>query len=70
MDLTLEGRRVLHRVNYEYANLYEIKEHISAGADQAAFGKERCPTAYLFRRNFGEHLRDLGFTDAEIQYMI
>lgn len=68
--LTREGRRILHKVGYDYAKLSEMQELVNKGGDVLAFGKERCPTAYLFRRNFGEHLRDLGFTEAQIQYLM
>lgn len=62
-DLTQEGRRVLHSVGYDFSKYAEIKETARNSDDPVVFGIEKCPTAYLFRRNFGEHLRDLGFTD-------
>lgn len=69
-DLTAEGRRILRRAEYDYSKYTEIKETARNSDDPLVFGDEKCPTAYLFRRNFGEHLRDLGYTDAEIQYLM
>ena len=69
-DLTREGRRILHKVEFDPDVYHEVMEEAESSHDILLFGEEKDGTAYLFRRCEGEHLKDAGCTDSEIQYYL
>ena len=67
--LTNAARKLFQTIKMDAAQLANIDEELRS-ADSPFTGKEKDPTAYIFRRNFGMHLHILGLSDAEIQYVI
>jgi hypothetical protein len=67
--LTNAARKLFQTIKMDAAQLANIDEELRS-ADSPFSGKEKDPTAYIFRRNFGMHLHILGLNDAEIQYVI
>ena len=67
--LTQEGRRILHRAGLNRGDFQALYRQ-AAAADSVIYGKTKDPTAYLFRRSFGEHLHDLGMSDETISYLM
>ena len=68
--LTSAGREL-------FRTMKEMNEHQLIFMDEALSDeavstelREKDPTAYLFRRNFGTHLHILGLTESEIEYVI
>ena len=68
-QLTAAGREMFRQIKLNEKQLAYIDAELSKNA-VAEEMKERDPTAYLLRRNFGTHLHILGLTEAEIEYVI
>ncbi len=67
--LTAAARRLFAEMKFPRKELVCLEEVLKGQADGRGV-VEREPTAYLFRRNLGTILHILGFTDAQIQYII
>lgn len=68
-QLTNAARKLFQEIKMDAAQLASIDDDLRS-ADDPSTVREKDPTAYIFRRNFGMHLHILGLTDAEIQYVI
>lgn len=68
-QLTAAGREMFRRIKMSSNQLAYIDAELF---DQETVSelKERDPTAYLLRRNFGTHLSILGLSEPEIEYLI
>lgn len=68
-QLTAAGREMFKKINMTKDQLAYIDFELSdeSLADEL---KERDPTAYLLRRNFGTHLHIVGADEAEIEFLI
>ena len=68
--LTAAGRELLHQTkSVEEKQLAFIENELlrEGGSEEV---RDKDPSAYLFRRNFGTHLSILGLSEAEIEYII
>lgn len=66
-QLTRAGRVFLGEAKIEGDMLLYLVEDMAENHNELVHGKEKDPTAYLLRRNFGEHLRDCGCTPAQAE---
>lgn len=67
-DLTRAGHLLFERVGIDKRELGLLQQILFDPELQATQIEEKDVTPYLFRRNVGTHLYQLGFTSAEIQY--
>lgn len=67
--LTAAGREMFRRIRLREKQLAYIDAELSQTSGQEGV-KEKDPTAYLLRRNFGTHLHILGLAEPEIEYII
>lgn len=66
-DLTLAGRRLFKELNVSQRDMAQVSAWVYR-AYRAKLIEEKDATTYTFRRNFGTHIKNLGFSVAEIQY--
>jgi len=69
-DLSKAGRSLFLRIGIE-KNVLSVLHQILFSSEFATLQiEEKDPTTYLNRRNFVTHLKSLGFSDEEIQYLV
>lgn len=68
-QLTNAARKLFQEIKMDAAQLASIDDELRSAEEHSSV-REKDPTAYIFRRNFGMHLHILGLTEAEIQYVI
>ena len=68
-QLTAAGREMFRRIKMESDKLAFIDLELSSKSVSAEL-KEKDPSAYLLRRNWGTHLKVLGLSEAEIEYLM
>lgn len=66
-DLSVAGRLLFKQIHFEQKRMvyWEIWVQEQSAAKRI---EEKDATTYLFRRNFGTHIRNMGFTMAQVQY--
>lgn len=69
--LTMAAKELFQRdVQLDESLIRQIETELRGKQDARNDILEKEPTAYLFRRNFGTRMYQLGLSEAEIQYMI
>ena len=68
--LTAAGRELFRKAQLDANQLSYIDVALTREDSSHTFGGEKDPTSYLFRRNFGTHLHNLGLNEPEIEYII
>lgn len=69
-DLTAYGRKFIREEIGEPSKISAISEMIAMLESQNVQIGEKEPTAYLMRRAFGTHLRNIGFEAEEIEFLM
>lgn len=69
-DLTAEGRRIFHKIKFDKEAFFLAQEEARHVEGYWPDNEIKDGTSYLLRRHMGETLKDLGCTEAQIQFYL